>query len=163
MPIVILLILVLGSALVAWYMPQLRAIALVVLVLFGGLLSYLFFSNGSQPDRQAHLIPISDIVLSQLDYSQDPSLNRISGNMLNNSQDYRLRSVTIRLTLHDCPYEESDFDECVIIADDTAQTFVDIPPGQLRSFGVLMSFPNLPILEGVLRWRYELIASRATG
>lgn len=162
MPFVILLIFVFGSALVAWFMPQLRVAAIGVLVLFGGLLGYLFFSTTSEPARQAELIPLNEVSLSKLNFSLEPSPTRLTGNILNGSDRYRLRNVEIRVTLHDCPDEDAALSDCLIIADDTGSVTVNIPSGQLRGFSMLLQFTDLPEVEGVVRWHYDVISTRAT-
>ena len=161
MPIVIIFILVFGSILVAWFMPRLREIAIGILILFESLLGYLFFSNGSETERQAQFIGAEEITLTHLNFNQEPRAYYLSGNMLNASNMYRLQNVNIRVTMHDCATPQTELSDCLIIADDTGFVRVDIPAGQVRSFKALLQFSDLPEIEGTLRWHQEIVSTRA--
>jgi hypothetical protein len=162
MPFVIVFLIIAGAAIIAWLYPHLRAVALGVLALFVVLFAVSYFITGSQTAREARLITPDELVLSHLDFADDPMAGRLSGNVFNGSDSHRLRSLDLRVTLHDCPDEASELSDCVIVADATGTSRVDVPPGQMRRFEVVLRFPDRPASDGILKWQHEVVGTRAT-
>lgn len=162
MPIVIL-----AAALAAYVYallaaPSLRApglaIGAVALVGLG-----LYFGTASPlADRAAARIGADDLTLDQVAMEPIGRGATLTGRVFNRSPDWRLREMTLRLRLRDCPLAQEDVAACPVIGEATATARPDAPPGQIRAFETLFAFPNLPQATGALRWDWSVLSTRAT-
>lgn len=162
MPIAALLIIFAGSAAIAVLYPHLRLAAVLVMALVGALFASLLFTPGSETDSRTTRIPVSELILSDLDFTDDERLAKLSGKVTNGSDSFTLRGMTIGVDVLDCPNAEADKSDCTVIASDTGEVFANVPAGQARSFSLPLRFPNRPEIEGVLVWQHSLIQTDAT-
>jgi hypothetical protein len=107
-------------------------------------------------------ISAEELKLDNLELRRTPRSAALRGRVLNGSPDFRLREMTMRLRLFDCPDEIAAVETCPVIGDATAAVRPDTPPGQVRGFEALFVFTNLPSVAGVLRWDWAVMATRAT-
>ncbi len=162
MPVVIIFLLIAGAIAIAWLYPHLRALALGVLMLFLVIFAGAWLMSGNETAREAERIGLDEVTLSDLVFSDDPRVARLSGRVANGSPLFRLREMEIRVTLHDCPAPEAELESCAIIADALTTARVDVPPGQVRRFEGVLRFSARPEPDGLLRWHHTLEATRAT-
>lgn len=105
------------------------------------------------------LITAEELVLENLSLTQQYRTSyRMTGRLVNNSDQYALRSATITITASDCT--ESNGDECVVVGEDTRTHNVEIPPGQARDILEQYIFPRF-VLQGELRWSHEITEIKA--
>jgi hypothetical protein len=123
-----------------------------------------FWLNSPESDRTGTRIAADEITLDQLDFETTPRGAILTGRVLNASPDWRLREMTLEVTLRDCPAIDADADagDCPVIGEASAIARPDTPPGQLRGFTTRFVFPNLPPVSGVLRWDWRITGTRAT-
>jgi len=119
--------------------------------------------DGIGPGSDAPFIAAEDLTLDALALRRTQRSAALTGRVLNGSSDFRLREMTLRLRLFDCPDESVAVETCPVIGDATASARPDAPPGQIRGFEALFVFTNLPPLTGVLRWDWAVTETRATG
>lgn len=114
------------------------------------------------PGAQAPHIAAEEITLDRLELRRTPRSAALSGRVLNGSPEFRLRAMTLRLRLFDCPDESVPVETCPVIGEASATARPDAPPGQIRGFEALFVFTNPPPLTGVLRWDWTVTETRAT-
>lgn len=114
------------------------------------------------PGSGAPVIAPDELTLDALALRRTPRSAALTGRVLNGSPEFRLREMTLRLRLFDCPDEDVAVATCPVIGDATAIARPDAPPGQIRGFEALFVFTNLPPLTGVLRWDWAVTGTRAT-
>jgi hypothetical protein len=118
--------------------------------------------NSPESDRTGTRIAADEITLDQLDFEATPRGATLTGRVLNASPDWRLREMTLAVTLRDCPDADIPPDDCPVIGEASAVVRPDTPPGQLRGFTARFVFANLPEVAGVLRWDWRITDLRAT-
>ena len=162
MPIAIIFLFVAGSLAVAILYPHLRVIAFAILLVFGAIFGVYILTNESEVDRAASRIPVEDLTLTDLELTYEPRFSAISGRVLNKSDQYRLRSFDIQVTLYDCDTAEQALESCAIIAEDSGPARMDVPPGQTRNFRGVLDLRTETVAKNVSRWDYQILNITAT-
>jgi hypothetical protein len=162
MPIAILVLVLVAYGYVMVAYPEYRTIGLAV----GGaaaaaLGAYLWFTDPETARAGARIEP-AELTLDRLEIEPTPRGARLSGRVLNSSPEWRLREMTIELTLHDCPDDEIPLEDCAVIGESRALARPDAPPGQTRAFIARFTFANVPEAAGVLRYEWMVMDTRAT-
>ncbi len=162
MPIAILILVLAAYVYVLAAVPEWRRGGLVLGALAAaGLGAYFWFSE-PEAERAAARIPPSGLVLGTLELTPTPRGWTLRGRVENTSPAFRLREMTVRLTLRDCPTDAGADTHCPVIAQSSALVRVDVPPGQLRAFSAPFVFPDMPPVLGELRWEHAIEGTRAT-
>ncbi|MBD3626146.1 MAG: hypothetical protein HUJ24_12410 [Rhodobacteraceae bacterium] len=151
-----------GALIAAITDRQLRPVALMFAVVMAALLAFVVWDELIRDQANPNEMTLDQLALTELAIEQDERFVRVSGRAENLSEGHRLREFRLLATLHDCPAAESAFTDCQVIAQDDGIARVDIPPGQVRAFSAVFSFRDVPELQGVPIWDYELTALRAT-
>ena len=166
MPIVVIFLVVAGALVIAILYPHLRAIALGVVAFFAILFGIYFATLGPLGSGGGAAIAPDELTLSALSLDQDARSATLSGTVRNGSERYRLRSFELQVTIYDCPpdtpAEAAGPESCAIIGEDEGIARADVPPGQLRRFDAVLSFPAMPAPQGTPIWRERILSTRAT-
>lgn len=142
-------------------LPEMRiAGTIIAAVLIGGLLYYTFTAP-SAPEEEINRISADQITLDEVTLDQGPRVATLRGRVVNHSGTYTLTGVTFDVKLYDCPDDTTPLAECFTIGEDEAEARLSAPPEQLRSFNATLLFNDLPVVEGVQRWGYEVKTLRA--
>jgi len=154
--LVVALGLLVGGLIVTYgYRHSMMIVAVLVGIVIAALAWYLRYGG----EAGAGLITADKLVLENLDLTQQYRTSyRMSGRLVNHSDEYTLRSVTITVTASDC--SGGDGKECIVVGEDTRTHAVEIPPGQARDIVDQYVFPRF-VLQGELRWSHELTEIRA--
>jgi len=135
-----------------------RHSVLIVLVVLGALIIALVWYLRFSEREGTGLITADDLVLKNLSLTKQYRTSyRMTGRLVNEAQEYALRSVTIAITASDCTDGGSD---CIVVGDDQRTINVDIPPGQARDIVEQYVFPRF-VLQGELKWSHEFSEIRA--
>ena len=146
---------------VLFRLPDLRiAGTIIAAVLLGGLFYYALTAPAT-PEEELNRITSDEIMLEGVDLALDPRVSKLSGRVVNNSDNYTLTGISFDVKLYDCASADTPLTACFTIGEDTKEARLSAPPGQLRAFEAALIFPNLPKVEGVLRWDYRVEALRA--
>ncbi len=122
-----------------------------------------YFWQTSPETAEAHQrIAPGELTLDRIEVT--PSLRgaTMTGRVLNGSDRWRLRDMTIAVRLRDCPEAGAAPADCPVIGEASAIARPDVPPGQIRGFTAQFLFANLPEPEGDLEWDWTITATRAT-
>lgn len=147
--LVIVLGLLVGGLIVSYgYRHSMLIVMALLAALIIALVWYLRFA-----ERQGSgLISAAELRLDNLEMTrQYRSMYGLRARLVNNSEDYALRRVTITITAADC----SAAGDCIVIGEAERIITVDIPPRQARDIVEQYQFPRFS-LQGELRWRHEL-------
>ncbi len=146
---------------VLFRLPEMRiAGTIIAAAIIGGLLYYTITAP-SVPEEELNRIALDEISIEDVTLELDPRVTKLNGRVLNNSPTYALTGISFDVKLYDCPTIDTPLTECFTIGEDTKEARLTAPPGQLRAFEASLIFTNLPTLDGVLRWDYEVSALRA--
>jgi hypothetical protein len=158
--VLVLAIVAYGYAMAAY--PEYRTPGL----LLGGLvalgLGIYFWRTEPETARTAIRIAPEELVLDRIALERTARGATLAGRVENTSERFRLREMTIALRLHDCPEAATGLAGCPVIGEASAIARPDTPPGQIRGFSAHYVFSNLPAVTGVLRFEWEIVATRAT-
>lgn len=148
--LVIALGLLVGALIVTFGYRHSMLIGMAVLAaLIAALVWYLRFG---EPPGSSVMGP-EDLRLENMELTpQYRNSYRMTGRLVNTSQDYALRRVTITITASDCTNGGSD---CIVIGEAKRMFSVEIPPGQARDVVEQYIFPRFS-LQGELQWRHSL-------
>lgn len=162
MPIAILVLALAAYAYALVTEPGFRRWGLVGGASVGLGLAIYFWVSAPEATRAELRIASDEISLDSLDLETSQRGAVLTGRVTNGSTDFRLREMTLRLTVHDCPAVDTAPADCPVIGDATAIARPDVPPGQIRAFSAHFIFANLPEPAGVLAWDWEITETRAT-
>jgi len=142
-------------------LPEMRIAGTIIAATLIGGLAYYTLTAPSASEEELNQIAISEIALEEVDLVLGPRVATLSGRVINNSENYVLTGVLFDVKLYDCAAENTPLPECFIIGDDESEARLTAPSGQLRAFKATLLFNDLPAVEGVLRWGYEVKTLRA--
>jgi hypothetical protein len=162
MPIAVLILVLAAYVYVLVAVPEWRRGGLLLGALAAAGLGIYFWLAEPEPERAAARIAPSELVLTELDLTDTPRGRTLRGRVENTSPRFRLREMTVTLTLRDCPADAGPDTHCPVIAQSSALVRVDVPPGQLRGFSAPFVFPDMPAVLGELRWEHAIEGTRAT-
>ena len=127
------------------------------LVVAIALIAYLYTENEkAEREKSRTRIARSEIDLTDVTLKPEYSTYKLAGRVKNNSRIYTLSSITLKVTMQDCPKQESP-DGCVRIGEESESIYVNVPPAQARDFDRSVYFLSGTIRpKGVLRWHYSI-------
>lgn len=159
MPVAALFAILAGALAIAILYPHLRLIAGVVILAFGGAVTFYLATSYGPWREEVPRISLEALSLSPLNLRAERGFYVLSGRITNTS-DHDLADFTLRLRLLDCPSETSPDDACAIIGEAEGIARVSVPPKQTRAFESVQSTGPVPVAEGILRPSWEIL--RAT-
>jgi len=147
----------------AFAVPRFGA-ALLVLVAIAAIavLSELERENADNRESLTR-VPKDQLELTNLELGRVPGGEgdyQIFGQAKNNSAQYTVNEVDIRVKVFDCPAKRWSRD-CATIGDSDVVILADIPPGQLRAVQEDIFFDSMPPIKGSLVWSYKIAKIRA--
>jgi len=91
-------------------------IALAVLMILAAV--FLYFQKDNRIERKKELIPLEQIELTQVSYKLAyGDYYKLSAQLRNQSQKYRLQSIMIKISFFNCPTENTtDFKQCQLMS-----------------------------------------------
>lgn len=122
-----------------------------------------FISDSNQKQKAAKsLIPLNEVMLSNLKLSKESSLYQLSGEVKNNSP-YQLEDITLSVKAYDCPGSTITNDCTIVGEDNDVSNYIVVPPNQVRSLNnaTYVNLYNMPPLRGNFLWSYELRSTTA--
>ncbi len=161
MPIVVLFLIFAGALIIAVLYPHLRLLAVAVVALFSALLAAYFLTSDGDGSARADRIPPDEVMLSELDFTDDQRLGKLSGVVENRSETWRLRGFDLQLSLMTCVDADAP-ETCKIFAEENGLSRVDIPPGQVRRFEVPFPITGQSVPGEDLVWKVRVTATKAT-
>lgn len=161
MPIAVLILVLVAYGYVMVAYPEYRTIGLALGGAAAVALGAYFWLTEPETVRAGARIEPAELTLDSLALEPTPRGARLSGRVQNASPDYRLREMTIELTLHDCPDETTPLEECEVVGESRALARPDAPPRQTRAFSARFTFANIPDPTGVLRYEWTVTETRA--
>lgn len=163
MPIAVLVLALAAYAYLLIAYPEHRRIALAAGALAAvGLGLYFLLQGPSETERAVTRIATDELTLDQIDYERTPRGATVTGRVLNGSDRFRLRDMTLLARLHDCPDADAAMETCPVIGEATAIARSDVPAGQIRAFSAHFAFSGVPPVAGTLRPEITVTATRAT-
>jgi hypothetical protein len=139
--------------------PAFRAVAGILLVVAVVAGFWLYNTQQRREQQTRSLIPVSAVELRDLTLARNSSSYRLQGTIKNNS-DYSLSSLTMKITIYDCPSAEVT-PACEIIGEAHPWVLASVPARQIRALEEYVSFPNLPTVQGQFVWSYLVTGTRA--
>ncbi len=142
-------------------LPEMRIAGTIIAATLIGGLAYYTFTAPSASEEELNQIAINEIALEEVDLVLGPRVATLSGRVINNSEGYVLTGILFDVKLYDCPAETTPLPDCFIIGEDESEARLTAPSGQLRAFDATLLFNDLPAVEGIQRWGYEVKTLRA--
>ena len=134
----------------------------------GGILALVFvifivwtLSESSHQQQVAKsLISPDQISITNLRLSKGFSLYQLSGEVTNNSS-HELTDLTFAVKAYDCPGNTITSDCQTVGEDDNVSTYIDVPPGQVRSLNnvAYVNLDNMPPIKGTFLWSYNIVGT----
>ena len=98
--------------------------------------------------KQSELL-FEDVSLINTSYGSPYMVGRIT----NNSSQYTLKEVQLKLTFRDC---DKDNKNCIIVAEDDLFFYINIPPKQARDFKESVYLYSDLKIKGKMVWDYKI-------
>lgn len=150
----VLIILILMLAL-----PEFRKYGLVaVLVVAIGIFLLWRYQEYEEKQSKERISP-AELSFEDVSLNQAYSGFELKGRIVNNSKQYTLNGIQLKLTFKDCRKDDNSI--CVVIAEESEFVYVTIPPEQARDFQEdFYPYPDLRV-NGKLVWDYTVEYARA--
>lgn len=146
--IVVLILLVLST-----YFRKIAATAIVIIGLVGGLA---YFLNEYAEERSLSRITAAELDFRNVTVKPGHSGYNLAVRVQNNSSEFTLKQVGLRLAMQDCT-GEGDARDCVTIGESDVSMDLNIPPGQARDVEKTLYFSGSPPkILGELEWSYSV-------
>ncbi len=162
MPIVVLVLIAVAYGYAMIVYPEFRRWGAAAGLIVAGLLGLYFTRQAPETALSASRIDPAEVTLQDLTLDSTPRGASLAGRIKNGSSQYRLRDLTLRLRLHDCPAPDKPPADCPVIGEAEAIARPDVPPGQIRALTAHFIFSDLPPVVGTLRWDWTIVDLRAT-
>lgn len=138
----------------------------LLVLLIGGVGLWLHTSVQAENERSAReyeirrsKIPLEAVAATDMRLSTG-DFPQLTGRLFNSASE-SISSVTILVTVFDCPQQDSLVD-CITVASESVQTFTTIPPGQARDVMEPVYLPPAMRIRGTLQWHYRVAEVVAT-
>lgn len=139
-----------------------RNFMLVGGVLIGGLIYFETDAGNAnrkawQDEQELSLARIKpyELVLSEVQIKKDHGSEELFGRVKNLSKNYSLTRLSLFFTFEDC-YKKKNKETCDVIGESKEDIYINIPPGQVRTFDQYFSIPSSKP-RGKIRWKYRII------
>jgi hypothetical protein len=152
-----------GFALIVWFMVKNRVFRYVVLGIVAvlSLGGWVWYEQDQEEERRlSTLIRPHDIEVRDARLGTSGDYRTLTATIKNNSV-YQLSSISITVTVFDCPVGQPSGPQCETVGEGTVWSGVSIPAGQIRAVETSVGLRNMPPLRGEMRWRYEIASLRA--
>ena len=139
--------------------PRFRVLALFVCLILSIIAGAYSLHCQYRETRSKKLIPVHDIEIRDAALKSTPFGNyKIIGRISNNSADYTLNRVSLRIVMEDCVEDESGDTDCEVIGDASEDLYVNAPPQHTREFEqYVYFFGNKPKTPDKLNWHYIVL------
>lgn len=88
------------------------------------------------------------------------SIFELKGRIQNDSPEFGLFRLGLRVQALDCPDAETSVERCTVIGDQVQELSVDVPAGQARDLAKRIRFADAPLTpRGLLRWQFEVVGT----
>lgn len=144
--------------------PLFGNILIAVTVLLITLSTVLYFQKDKRLEKKEHLIPIDQIVLSQINSALSYGNNyKLTAKVENHSKHYRLQSVNIQITFLKCNTETAQEETCQLLGKEHYAIKTRLAAEQSTHIEKYIMLNNIPELKGteVLRWKIEILSGVA--
>jgi hypothetical protein len=132
------------------------AFILVAICIIGGFVFYKWYENKTEKEKQLSRsrLPASELIFDNFTLTPNYSGYELKGRVINNSAQYTLTGVNMKLTFRDC--ELKDQTNCIVIEEEDEYVWVDVPPKQARDFKENIYLSSDISIKGKLAWSYEI-------
>jgi hypothetical protein len=154
--VVIALGVLVGALIITYgYRHSMMIVLCILVALIIALVWYLRYGG----EEGAGLIEPAEVELKGLAMTQQyRSSYRMTGRLVNHSQQYTVTSVDITITASDCQDGDAG---CVVVGEVSRTIPVQIPPGQARDVLEQYVFQRF-VIRGELQWRHSISEIQAS-
>ena len=125
----------------------------ILICVVGGLLFWQY--QEYEKNKPRNRISPSELVLKNVSFKPSNSNYEMTGRIINNSQEFTLNGVQLKITVKDCANNNNNND-CIIFTEKNEYLYVNIPPKQARDFRKDISLYSNQIIEERLVWNYSV-------
>ena len=130
---------------------------LVLVAVIGGFIYWQYQKNEEKQSKTR--IKPSELLFEDISLkSSYGSGYDMVGRITNNSSQFTLKGVQLKLTFKDCDKDNKD---CIIVAEDNEYIYVNIPPKQARDFKESVYLHSDLKIKGKMVWDYKIEYSKA--
>lgn len=131
---------------------------------------YFYFQKDNRVENKKSLIPIEQIELTDIHHSLAyGDYYKLTANLTNQSQKYRLQSITLKLSFLNCPTPETiDYKKCQLISEKKHNIKTRMPAkqsGAIESYFLLDDEAVLALInskeKSLIQWKIELLSGFA--
>ncbi len=143
-------------------------IALAVIMILGS--TFFYFQKDKRVENKKHLIPVNEIVLTDIRHNLAyGNYYKLTAQLKNNSQKYRLQTIKLKLSFLNCPSEKVNDDKnCKLISETTHSIDTRMPAQQsaaIESYFLLDDEAVLAVINSEnsesIHWKIELLNGSA--
>lgn len=122
--------------------------------------TYLYFQKDNRVEKLQQLIPVDEIVISDVKFDYAYGNNyKLTGTISNLSKRYRLQSVQLKLLFYKCQSDNTSWQDCDLIDDVVHTVKTRLPANQTASFETYILLEQENYLT--LRLKVEILSSIA--
>ena len=142
--------------------PLFGNILIVITLLLISLATLFYFQMDNRIEKKQQLIPVDDIVLSQVHSALAYGNNyKLTAHIENRSRRYRLQAVNIQITFLKC-LEKQQLQSCPILKTHQYRIKTRLSPGQSSQIEKYIMLDDLGLKNNeVLQWKIEILSGVA--
>jgi hypothetical protein len=129
---------------------------LVLIAVIGGVIFWQYQDNEEKKSKTR--IKQSQLLFEDVSLKRSYGSYDMVGRITNNSSQYTLKGVQLKLTFRDCDNENKN---CVIVAEDDEYIYINIPPKQARDFKESVYLYSDLKIKGKMVWDYKIEYTKA--
>ncbi len=144
--------------------PLFGNVLIAITLLLIALSTVLYFQKDKRIEKKEHLIPIDQIVFSQINSSLSYGNNyKLTAKVENHSKRYRLQSVNIQIIFLKCDAENAQEKNCQVLGEGHYAIKTRLAAGQSTHIEKYIMLDNIPELKcpEVLRWKITTLSGVA--
>jgi len=143
-------------------------IALAVIMILGS--TFFYFQKDTRVENKKNLIPLNEIELTDIRHKLAyGNYYKLSAQLKNNSQKYRLQTIKLKLSFLNCPSPEvNDYKNCKLISEKNHTIDTRMPAQQsaaIESYFLLEDEAVLAVINSEnsasIHWKIELLNGSA--
>ena len=127
----------------------------VLIAVIGGVIYWQYQEKYQENEEKQSKTRIkqSELLFEDVSLKTSYGSSDMVGRITNNSSQYTLKEVQLKLTFRDC---DKDNKNCIIVAEDDLFFYINIPPKQARDFKELVYLYSDLKIKGKMVWDYKI-------
>jgi hypothetical protein len=153
-------VIALGIVALAVFSPGFRKVLFAIVAVCVGIGATYYVWNAREERLAQTRVPAADVLFDEMRMASQPYGGyRLHGRVRNQNKHYRVKVVTLTITLNDCAPDSQD--DCDTVGETDTRIYLDVPPGQVRDIDDPVYFSTGSGVRRHMQWSYRVSSIEA--